>query len=243
MSQTSIPKPFLKTIPLVLAATCPSHHSWWCLSSFFPITSGSCPKICNSPLLETSSILRLITVVKSLDHNQHHCGGLRQQQRRLASWIWLNSFTIPIPFVGKSDSKVTPNSSVFSSFAPRISRCSFPWYSSEVIFPLPNAGKRQFLSRKPSCPPKPNQDYKTNQQSSLDNASRHCLWTLARPEPWCIIPGVYFSSWHYRGAQKVRDKDNTVLNNTGKQTKALSPLDLSLSFKCTRSGLILITDS
>lgn len=154
----------------------------------------------------------------------------------------INSFTnSPIPFVGKSDSKETQNNSVVSSSALRSSRCSFPWYSSEVVPPLPNPGKSQFLSRKPFCPPKLNQDYKINQQSSLDNASRHCLWTLACPEPRCLIPGVYFSSWCYRGAQKVRD--NTALNNTGKQIKALSPLDLSLLFKWMRSGLFLTTES
>lgn len=133
---------------------------------------------------------------------------------------------------------MTPNSSVGSSFALRISRGSFPWYSSEVVPLLPNPGKRQFLPRKPSCAPKPNQNYKINQQN---NASRHCLRTLAHPEPWCRTPGVYFNSWCYRGAQKVRD--NAELNNTGKQTKALCPLDLSLSFKYMRSGLLLMTES
>lgn len=55
------------------------------------------PKDLNSPVLQIISILRPITVVKSLDHNQHRCGGLRKHQRWLASWMSILSIPSQIP--------------------------------------------------------------------------------------------------------------------------------------------------
>lgn len=94
-----------------------------------------------------------------------------------------------------------------SSFVIRNSGCSFPVYSSEVV-PWSNPEKSGFSPRKLSSPPKTNQDCKRNRQITLENDSRHCLFSC---EQWYTVnPGAYFqpcifASWSYKGAQKVRE--------------------------------------